>query len=227
MNNKLLLIIVAAVVVVAAIAAALLLTGNGGDDVPSVDDSVTGTVKVNDYIEYTDDYYFKVTAVDGDKLTVVHGAETKEMTKSEFINLMSAKRIMDDMEAYLKTMDSVTKVSLGSLKFDENKTIDGVAFKIYHADFSAKASQESSGMSLSMDMSGELKFFIDDKGIVQLVRSIVDDVDVDTSNVPSEMKALIEAYIETMEASIKGTTEDNVLDTNLEFVKEIPIPSES
>jgi len=178
---------------------------------------------VNDYIEYDEQYSYKVTAVDGDKLTVAHGAETIEMTKSEFINLMSVKSIKNGMESQITSLP-VAKASMGSLKFDENKTIDGVAFKIYHASYTEEAEQEATaGISFTFKVNGNVKFFVDDKGIVQLIRMSVDDVSFDLSNVPSDQKEALETYLEIMEASMKGEVEDNALSTNLAFVEEIPI----
>jgi len=217
------LIIVAAIVVVAAVAAVLMMNGNGGDDVPSVDESVTGDVKVNDYISYGDDYSFKVTAVNGDKLTVLKGTETIEMTKSEFINSMSAKSILKDMESQIVSNQSMTKVKIGSLKFDEKKTIDGHDFKIYHADYDAESSSNQSGIEMKMDMDGKILFYIDEKGIVQLASTTVTDIDFDLSNVPEEMKAFIEAYVESMKKGMIGQVQNSQLATNLSFVEVIPV----
>jgi|GEM_PF-3919761 len=226
MDNKLLIIIVAAVIAIAAIAVAVFATGNGdngGNGVPSVDDSVTGTVNVNDYISYGDQFTMKVSSVNGDKLTVLKNTESVEMTKSEFIKSMSASSLLDEMKKEASSVDNMKIEKISSLKFDEEKTINGHTFKIYHSDFEGGAKSSESGMDLEFDAKGTLKFYIDEKGITQMIRTTITDVEFDLGGLTPEQQALVNLFIDALKAELVGHSTDEPLATNLSFVTVIPV----
>jgi len=120
------MLVIAAVAAIAVLAVALFYMFSGPKWDDPVDDWVLNQeVHEGDYIEYAD--RFTIESIDGDRCTVRKNSDssTIEMSKQEFLRLLSAKdqaSLFFEGYTYLMTM-----------KLDKEESIDGL--KVFEGEF--------------------------------------------------------------------------------------------